>query len=363
MAAVSGVRLLVGTRKGLFVARSDEERACWDLEGPFIEGYEIYHAILDPRDSLTGWAAARHEVWGTHIHRTTDGGRSWQPVTARPRYPSRLEREVKAIWHIAPGSQQRPKRVWAGVQPAGLFRSDDAGESWHWVESLERHPSSATWQPAKGGLALHSIQADPTGDSRIYVALSAGGCYRSDDQGDSWQAVNRGVRADFLPDPLPESGQCVHCLRAHPSAPGRLYQQNHCGTYRSDDFGESWEEITADLPSDFGYVVGLDPADPDRAWVIPEESSHLRVTCDARLRVYETRDAGRSWVARTEGLPQSHAYVTVLREALATDGLEPCGVYFGTATGHLYASPDGSRWILVASHLPKILSVTVAPAD
>ena len=359
---MSGVRLLVGTRKGLFVAGSDPGRRRWKIEGPFIEGYEIYHAVLDPRDPQTGWAAVRHEVWGTHIHRTDDGGRSWHPVTARPRYPSELEREVKAIWHVAAGPGHRPRRVWAGVQPAGLFRSDDGGDSWDWVESLERHPSSATWQPAKGGLAVHSIQADPEDERRIYVALSAGGCYRSDDEGESWRPINRGVRAEFLPDPLPESGQCVHCLRAHPSASARLYQQNHCGTYRSDDRGESWVEITAGLPSDFGYVVGLDPADPDRAWVIPEESSHLRVTCGARLRVYETRDAGGTWEARTEGLPQAHAYVTVLREALATDGRDPCGVYFGTATGHLYASSDGFRWALVASHLPKILSVTVAPA-
>ena len=359
---MSGVRLFVGTRKGLFVAGSDAGRRRWTLEGPFIEGYEIYHAVLDPRDPQTGWAAVRHEVWGTHIHRTFDGGRSWHPVAARPRYPPELEREVKAIWHVAPGPPNRPRRVWAGVQPAGLFRSDDSGESWVWIESLERHDSSATWQPAKGGLALHSIQSDPVSSRRLYVALSAGGCYRSDDEGDTWKTINRGVRADFLPDPLPDSGQCVHCLRAHPAVSGRLFQQNHCGTYRSDDAGENWTEITAGLPSDFGYVVGLDQSDPDRAWVIPEESSHLRVTCEARLRVYETGDAGRSWKARTEGLPQSHAYVTVLREALATDGQDPCGVYFGTATGHLYASPDGSRWTQVASHLPKILSVTAAPS-
>jgi hypothetical protein len=363
MAELSGTRLLVGTRKGLFVAESDPERELWTVHGPEIAGYEIYHAVLDPRDSQVGWAAVRHEVWGTHIHRTEDGGRSWRPVAGRPAFPAGSGREVRAIWHVAPGGSQRPGRVWAGVQPGGLFRSDDSGESWHWVESLELHPTRSTWQPAKGGLALHSIQSDPENERRLYVALSAGGCYRTDDEGESWIPINRGVRADFLPEPYPLAGQCVHSLRAHPVRAGRLYQQNHCGTYRSDDAGDSWTEITSDLPSDFGYVIGLDPGDPDRAWVIPEESSHMRTTCDARLRVFETRDAGNGWTARTRGLPQHHAYVTVLREAMATDGLDPCGVYFGTGTGHLYASRDGSEWTLVASHLPKILSLTAAPAD
>lgn len=360
---MSRVQLFVGTRKGLFVARSDESRLQWSIEGPSIEGYEIFHARLDPRTGRSGWAAVRHEVWGTHIYRTDDGGRSWTPLTSRPAYPPELEREVQAVWHVAPGGPGRPGRVWAGVEPAGLFVSDDLGDSWRWVESLERHPTQVTWQPAKGGLALHSIQADPAHEARLYVALSAGGCYRTEDEGESWTAVNLGVRADFLPDPDPEAGQCVHCLRAHPFVSGRLYQQNHCGTYRSDDAGDRWTEITSDLPSDFGYVIGLDPHNPDRAWVIPEQSSHMRITCGARLRVYETVDAGESWIPRTEGLPQQHAYVTVLREALCTDGLDPCGVYFGTATGHLYASPDGKRWDLVASHLPKILSVTVASLD
>ncbi len=358
---MSGVRLLVGTRKGLFIAGSDADRRTWTLDGPHIAGYEIYHAVLAPGSAGTGWAAVRHEVWGTHLYRTDDGGRSWTPLTARPAFPADLEREVRAIWHLAPGGPAHPERLWAGVEPAGLFVTEDGGDSWSWVDSLERHPTRAAWQPAKGGLALHSIQFDAGDANRMYLALSAGGCYRSDDSGENWVEVNRGVRADFLPDPEPVAGQCVHSLRSHPRLPGRLYQQNHCGTYRSDDAGDSWIEITHDLPSDFGYVIGLDPRDPDRAWVIPEESSHMRTTCGGRLRVFETRDGGGRWTARTEGLPQEHAYVTVLREALDTDGLDPCGVYFGTATGHLYASPDGRRWQQVATHLPKILSVTVAP--
>jgi photosystem II stability/assembly factor-like uncharacterized protein len=352
------VVLLVGTRRGLFRAESDAERREWRIDGPMIAGYEVYHAFLDPRDGRTAWAAVRHDVWGAHVYRSEDAGRSWEPLPARPTFPAEAGRELEAIWHLAPGGADEPDRLYAGVQPAGLFVSDDRGRTWDHVSSLERHPTRDAWQPAKGGLALHSILVDPAHSGRIYVALSAGGCYRSDDGGNTWQAINAGTRADFLPDPNPVAGQCVHSLRLHPGTSGRLYQQSHCGTYRSDDHGESWTEITPGLPSDFGYVLGLDPENADRCWVIPEESSDFRAVCDFRLRVYETADAGSSWTARTSGLPQAHVYATVLREALDTDGLQPCGVYFGTATGHLYASPDGMSWREIAAHLPRILSVT-----
>lgn len=355
------VVLLAGTRKGLFRATSPAgDRTEWTLEGPFLEGYEVYHALLDPRDLRTGYAAVRHDVWGCHLFRSEDAGASWTQLPGRPSFPADSGRSVEAVWHVAPGPEGRPGRLYAGGEPAALFASDDRGESWRWTRSLADHPTRESWQPAKGGLALHSIQVDPRDPSRRYVALSAGGCYRTDDDGESWRAVNHGVRADFLPTPLPEAGQCVHSLRLHPARPDRLYQQNHCGTYRSDDRGESWTEITEGLPSDFGYVVGLDPRDPDRCWVIPEESSHMRSVCDGKLRVFETGDGGASWTPRDGGLPREHAYVSVLREAMDTDGLEPCGVYFGTSTGHLFASPDGREWGLVAAYLPRVLSVTAA---
>ena len=352
------VTLLVGTRKGLFRATSSAERASWRLEGPFIEGYEVYHARFDPRDQATGYAAANHIVWGSHIYRTADLGSSWTPTAGRPSFPTGSGHELKAIWHVAPGHSDRPDTLFSGVEPAGLFVSPDRGDTWEWIAALDAHPTRSAWQPAKGGLALHSVLVDPRDPARIYASLSAGGTYRSEDGGASWLPVNRGVRAEFLPDRLPEAGQCVHAVRLHPQQPDRLYQQNHCGTYRSDDRGDTWKEISEGLPSDFGYVIGLDPLDPDRAWVIPETSSHTRSVCDARLRVYETPDAGRTWEARGEGLPQSHAYVSILREALDTDGLDPCGVYFGTSTGHLYGSRDGRAWSLITAHLPKILSVT-----
>jgi hypothetical protein len=264
---------------------------------------------------------------------------------------------VEAIWHVTPGDPGRPGRVWAGVAPAALFRSDDGGATWIWVRSLEDHPTRSTWQPARGGLFLHSIQQDPREPDRLYVAVSAGGCYRTEDGGESWSPINDGIRAEFLPDPDSRSGHNPHALRLHPGRPDRLYLQDYVAVYRSDDRGESWTEVTGGLPSGFGYVVGLDPADPDRCWVVPEEGTHLRCVCEGKLRVYETGDAGATWTARTEGLPQRHAYVSVLREALATDGLDPCGVHLGTSTGHLFGSPDGRRWTLIGGYLPTILSV------
>lgn len=355
------VVLLVGTRRGLFRLTAGLDRRTWTVEGPHLAGHEVYHAVLDPRDGRTAWAAVRHAVWGAHLYRSDDAGGSWEALPAKPAFAAGGP-EIRAIWHVAAGPPEAPGRVYAGVEPAGLFVSEDRGGTWRWLRSLNEHSTAATWQPAKGGLALHSIQVDPADPRRLYVALSAGGCYRSEDGGGSWRPINRGVRADFLPDQTPEAGHCVHSLRLHPGRAQRLYQQNHCGTYRSDDGGDTWTEITAGLPSDFGYVLGLDPADPDRCWVIPEESSHLRCVCDRRLRVYESEDAGGSWTSRSEGLPGPGVYVSVLREAMATDGLAPCGVYFGTSTGHLFGSRDGASWRRLAEYLPKILSVSAGLA-
>jgi hypothetical protein len=351
--------LLVGTRRGLFLARSDAGRTSWRIEGSLLTGREVYYAFVDPRDNRTMWAASNHAVWGAHVHRSDDGGRTWHVLESAPHYAD--ERGLKAIWALAPGHASEPDTLLAGIEPAGLFVSRDRGATWQGVDSLNEHATNRTWQPAGGGLALHSMIVDPAEPRRIWCALSAGGVYRSEDGGASWVACNTGVRADFLPDPPPETGHCVHKLRLHPARAGRLYQQNHCGVYRSDDGGDSWTEITGDLPSDFGYALALDPRDPDVAYVIPEESSHMRATVDGKLRVYRTRDAGGSWRALTRGLPQEHAYVSVLREAMDTDTLDPCGVYFGTTTGQLFASADnGDSWTLIAGFLPKILCVSVA---
>lgn len=355
----SRVILLVGTRKGLFLATSDAERREWDLKGPCLAGFEVYHAVLDPRDGKTGYAAVRHVVWGVHIHRSVDAGRTWELLPEVPHHSSTGGAQgLKAIWYLAPGHASEPDTLYAGVEPAGLLVSRDCGAVWEPVSGLNDHPTRSTWQEAKGGLALHSIYVDPRDARRIYAAVSAGGVYRSDDGGVSWEPANRGVRADYLPITHPETGHCVHRIVLHPAHPDRLYRQCHTGTYRSDDRGANWVEITDGLPSDFGYAVATDPNDPDAVYVIPEESSHVRTTVGGALTVYRSRNAGASWEPLARGLPRENAYVTILREAIDTDGLDPCGVYFGTSSGHLFASRDGGdSWEIIAGFLPCILSV------
>lgn len=352
------ILLLVGTKRGLFTFRSDAERRVWRSSGPHLTGREVYHALVDPRD-YTVWAATDHAVWGPHLHTSSDAGESWQLLETAPHYAD--GRDVKAIWYIAPGPATSPDTMFAGIEPAGLFVSRDRGAHWRSVESLNEHPTSSTWQPAGGGLALHSIIIDSQDAQRMYCAVSAGGVYRSHDGGVSWAAANRHVRAEFQPQNFPEAGQCVHKLIQHPLMPERLYQQNHCGTYRTDNRGEDWTEITPGLPSDFGYALAVDAHDPATLFVIPEESSHMRATVDGKLRVFRSRDAGASWSSLTNGLPQENAYVSVLREGLCADALEPGGLYFGTSSGHLFASNNGGEdWSMIAGFLPKILSVTVA---
>jgi photosystem II stability/assembly factor-like uncharacterized protein len=357
------VAVLIGTRKGLFIARAGRDRRDWQLEGPHLPGDEIQRAFLDPRDGgRSGWAAAHHPVWGIHLHRSEDGGRHWSPLAEVPRHgaddgPAQL----KTLWSLAPGPAQAPGRLYAGIEPPGLFVSEDRGETWQCLETFHRQPSARLWQPAKGGCAVHSLHAL---GHRLYAALAAGGVYRSDDQGRHWQPCNAGVRAPYLPGRTPLAGHNDHSLRVHPARPDRLYRQSHTGTWRSDDGGGRWVEITAGLPSDFGYALGLDPRDPDVLYTVPEDSSQFRATVDGRLRVYRTDDAGASWQALTRGLPQQHCYVTVLRDGLDTDGLDPLGLYLGTSSGQVYVSADrGETWQALPAILPPILSVQAGVVD
>ena len=353
---MSRVILLVGTKRGLFVASSGAARDVWHISEPMLVGREVLHAIVDPRDNSI-WAATSHKVWGAHLHRSMDFGATWSILENAPHHAD--ARGLGGIWHIAPGPAAQPRTLYAGIEPAGLFVTHDAGASWRAVSALNDHETTIHWQPAGGSLALGSILIDPRDPSRIYCAVSAGGAYRSDDAGSTWKPINTGTRATFQPTVFPDTGQCVHRMVLHPLQPDRLYQQNHCGVYRSDDRGESWTEITSGLPSDYGYVVALDVHDPDVAYVIPEESSHMRTAVGGRLRVYRTGDAGATWEALDRGLPQEHAYVSMLREGLAADTLDPCGLYLGTSSGHLFASRDrGESWTLLAGYLPRILSVT-----
>lgn len=351
---MSLIRLLVGTRRGLFVF--DEQRpGDWRVSLPKLEGREVYFAMRDPRDGVL-WAASRHRVWGAHLHTSEDGGETWRTLEAAPIGGD--GGALEAVWTLAPGPATDPGLLYAGVEPAGLFVTHDHGASWQPVRALNEHETRGTWQPMGGGLALSDVIVDRRDARRITVAISAGGVYRTDDGGASWQPMNAGVRACFQPDEFPASGQCVHRLIAHPLDPDRLYQQNHCGTYRSDDGGASWIDVTRGLPSDYGYALAPDPHDADVAFVVPEASSHMRAVVDGSLRVFRTEDAGASWEPLGRGLPQANAWVSVLREGLASDHLDPCGIYLGTGTGHLFASRDrGDSWLLLAAFMPGILCV------
>ena len=353
---MSRVRIFVGTRRGLFHLTADEKRTTWTTSPPLLPGREIYVIARDPRNGAI-WAGSNHKVWGPHLHRSTSNGEEWEVMENAPHYDD--ERGLKAVWSIAAGGADQPGRLYAGIEPAGMFQSDDGGGTWSEVRSLNQHSTASAWQPAGGALALHSIAIDPRNSQRIICGVSAGGFYRSDDGGASWQALNQNVRADFLPQPYPAAGQCVHKVVMHPANPDRIYQQNHCGVYRSDDAGNTWIEAFSGLPSVYGYALAVDPRDPNTAFVIPEESSNMRTTIGGRLRVYRTTDAGNAWQGIGRGMPQEHAYVSVLREGMATDELDPAGVYFGTSGGHLFASRNrGESFTMIAGFLPRILAVT-----
>jgi len=345
--------LLVGTAKGLFRVSRDVADAPWQIDGPHLAGYSVLHTLVTPGGRLL--AATAHKVWGAHIYSSDDGGANWVSLEGVPQHPAASGRgATRAIWYLALSGDT----LFAGIDPAGLFRSDDRGASWQPVAGLNEHPTRGTWEPSKGCFAVHSVYVDPQAPGNIVAAVSAGGVYRSEDGGETWQPANAGVRAENLPERYPESGHNVHRVIMHPKVPSRLYRQCYNGTYRSDDGGRSWTEITAGLPSDFGYGIVVDPNDPDTVFQIPESSSHLRAPVDGKLRVYRSRDAGATWASVSKGLPAEHVYVTVLREAMDIDARTPCGVYFGTSGGQLFASADaGERWQAIAGYLPRVLSV------
>jgi len=351
------VVVLAGTKKGLFLFRSDEGRREWMLEGPHLEGWSVYHAILDERDGVLH-ACTNHEVYGATAHRSLDGGNTWERAE-KLGLPEDSELKLERTWHVEPGHVDEPKMLWLGAAPGVLFRSDDGGTTWDVVEGLLNHPTRDRWFPGAGGMCCHSIQLDPADVKRLHIGISAAGVFRTEDGGEHWAPVNSGTAADFLPDPYPELGQCVHKLLRCADSP-RLWQQNHCGVYRSDDGGDSWERLDGNgLPSGFGFALALHPQDPDTAFVVPIEGAENRVTSDGRLGVYRTSDGGASWALSMGGLPE-HAWTGVLREGMASDKLDPLGLYLGAQSGSVFASADeGKTWNEVASQLPPVLSVEV----
>lgn len=357
------VLLMVGTTKGAFLFRSDGDRRSWEIDGPHFPGEEVYALAFDQRAGRRRlWAAPGSAFFGTTLRSSDDGGASWSAGEDRPvRFPEASGLEMKRIWQIQPGRIDEPDRLFLGVEPSCLFESGDGGDSWAPVEGFLEHEHREHWTPGNGGMCLHTILTDPHDPDRMLVAISTGGVYRTEDGGRSWTARNRGVRAEFLPDRHPEFGQCVHKVAHHPARPGRLFLQNHWGLYRSDDWGDAWEDVANGVPSDFGFCMAVHPHEPDTAYIVPLESDGFRCTPGARLRVYRTRDAGSSWEALSRGLPQEDAYETVLRDALDVDRSDPAGVYFGTRSGRLYASrDDGDSWSPIRERLPPVTCVKAA---
>jgi photosystem II stability/assembly factor-like uncharacterized protein len=349
------VLVLAGTRKGLFLLRSDEGRRSWQLEGPLLTGWEVMHATLDPRNG-TIYAATNNFVYGATVHRSTDAGATWERAEEIG-LPEDSGLTLARAWHVEPGYEEGT--LWLGGDPGALLRSTDGAESFEMVPGLTLHPTRDRWNPGAGGMCCHSISLDSNEPNRIYAAISAAGGFRTDDGGETWSPINKDVAADFMPEDAPRDvGQCVHKLLAHPAKPERLWQQNHCGVYRSDDRGENWERLDGNgLPSDFGFPIMLHPRDHDTALVIPEEGAENRVTSNGRLGVYRTRDGGTSWELAANGLPEQ-AWSVILREASSFDRLDPAGMYFGTQAGSVWVSPtEGDDWVEAATELPPVLSV------
>jgi hypothetical protein len=355
------VLLLVGTTKGAFLLRSTPKRSRWDIAGPYFHGHAIYALAYDDRDDRHTLWASTNNYWGTFLRSSDDFGRTCtNPLEANVKFPADCGASLTNIWQIVPATSDA-RLMYCGVEPAALFESRDAGETWSLVRGLFDHPHRPRWVPGNGGLALHTILQDPVDPQRMYVAISAGGVYRTDDGGQTWKACNRGIRVVYQPEKFPEFGQCVHKVTLHPARPQRLFLQNHWGLYRSDDGAETWQDIANGVPSDFGFPMVMHPHDPDCVYILPVESDEFRCTPDARLRVYRTRNAGASWEPLTRGLPQRGAYETVLRDAMAADTLDPPGIYFGTRSGQVFGSSDeGRTWRLVVGGLPSVVCVKAA---
>jgi len=391
---MSNVRVLVGTRKGAFILTSDGKREKWDVSGPHFAGWELYHLKGSPADPNRLYASQTSGWFGQIIQRSDDGGKTWfqpgtpageptispegmpkgesnkfvydtspetgKPLTTHQWYDGKPHPwEFKRVWHLEP-SLDDPDTVYAGVEDAALFRSTNGGQTWVELPGLRGHGTGAQWQPGAGGMCLHTIILDPKNRERIFVAISAAGAFRTDDGGTTWKPINRGLHSQYIPDPTAEVGHCVHHVAQHPANPNLLYMQKHWDVMRSEDAGDTWHEVSGNLPTDFGFVIDVHPHEPETIYVVPIKSDGEHFPPEGKLRVYRSRTGGNEWEALTKGLPQENCYVNVLRDAMAVDSLDQCGVYFGTTGGQVYASPDaGDSWAPIVRDLPAVLSVEV----
>jgi len=367
---MSGVRVLVGTRKGAFVLTSDGKRKDWTINGPFFEGWEIYHLKGSPVDPNRIFASQSTGWFGQLVQRSDDGGTTWEPVGNQFLYdgvPGTHQWydgtphpwEFARVWHFEP-SLSDPDTVLAGVEDAALFETTDGGATWKELSGLRNHMSGSSWQPGAGGMCLHTIIVSPSDPKRIFVAISAAGVFRSDDGGATFKPINKGLLSEGIPSEAAEVGHCVHRIALHPSRPDTLFMQKHWDVMRSDDGGENWSEISGNLPTDFGFTIDVHAHEPETVYVVPITSDSVHFPPDGQLRVYRSRTGGNEWEALSQGLPQKNCYVDVLRDAMSVDKLDKCGIYFGTTGGQVYASADaGDSWTAIVHDLPAVLSVEV----
>ena len=388
---MAGIRILVGTRKGAFILTADSGRKKWSVSGPHFAGWEVFHVKGSPADPNRIYASQTSSWFGQIIQRSDDGGQTWhqpgtpegpqtnefgmpmgesnkfvydtsaetgRPLTTHQFYDGTQHPwEFKRVWHLEP-SLDDPDTVYAGVEDAALFRSSDGGASWQELAALRGHETGPDWAPGAGGMCLHTIVLDPTNPDRMFVAISAAGTFRSDDGGRSWRPINQGLHSEYIPDPTAPVGHCVHRIAIHPQRPNVLFMQKHWDVMRSDDGGDSWYEVSGNLPSDFGFPIAVHAHEPETIYVVPIHSDALHYPPEGKLRVYRSRTGGNDWEALTRGLPQENCYVNVLRDAMAVDELDPCGIYFGTTGGQVYASADsGDNWAPIVRDLPAVLSV------
>ena len=367
---MGAVRVLVGTKKGAFILTSDEKRDSWAIDGPHFAGWEIYHVKGSPVDPNRIYVSQTSGWFGQMIQRSNDGGKTWEAVGNKFIYDgapgthqwydgTQHPWEFKRVWHLEP-SLDDPDTVYAGVEDAALFRSTDGGMTWSELSGLRGHETGKQWSPGAGGMGLHTILLDPLNPGRIYIAISAAGAFRSEDGGTSWKPINRGLKSLYIPDPEAEVGHCVHRIAMHPSRPDVLFMQKHWDVMRTDDAGENWHEVSGNLPTDFGFPIDVHAHEPETIYVVPIKSDGEHFPPEGKLRVYRSRTGGTEWEPLTNGLPQGDCYVNVLREAMAVDKLDSCGIYFGTTGGQVYASADsGDNWKAIVRDLPAVYSVEV----